>query len=130
MSERDLTNKEISQEYGKLVQIHEGKFYDGLGNEIPFESTTDIDFIELDLKLSGSVSRFKEFIYDVSGNITQIKIYKNSTKTELLYVTDYTYEDDNISTISTTRISDMFNYTKTFTYNIAGNITSIDTVVA
>ena len=126
---RDLTDKQISQEFGKLVQIHEGKFYDGLGNEIDLGTTTDIDFLELDLKLSGSVTRYKEFIYNINNDITQIKIYRDNTKSNLVYVIDYTYDGDNISTISTTRINDMFNYVKTFDYDVNGNILSIDVTV-
>lgn len=69
--------------------------------------------------------KFKEFLY-TGDNLTQINIWTDSSKTTKLYQKVFAYSGSDLASITVTRISDSFTYTKTFDYT-AGNLTSITT---
>lgn len=88
-----------------------------------------VSAILLELEMTNSLLRFKEFTYNVSGDISNKSIYTNSTKSTKLYNVDYTYNvgGDLINT-ETTRVSDSFVFNKEFSYDINGNLISINII--
>lgn len=74
---------------------------------------------------STQVDCFKQFSYDVDGNIIEQNIYKDNTGTDLLFNIVYHYVSGNLTEIIVTRSSDSFTYTKTLTYDLSGNLTTI-----
>lgn len=100
-----------------------------INNGISSPGTVDVnrvERIELDLLSNPTtVVKFKELLY-TGDFLTGIDIWTNSAKVVKLYSQVFNYTGDTLSSIVTTRISDSFSYTKTFTYNIAGVLTSIE----
>jgi len=90
-------------------------------------NTNAIEALELELQ-SVSLSKFKQFTYDVNGNITDKDIYEDSSLSQHIFNVVYTYTGDDITTITVTRISDNFVFTKTLTYDINGNLTDINII--
>jgi hypothetical protein len=85
----------------------------------------NIDTINLELQLTDSLNRYKEFIY-TGDNLTSIEIWDSPSKLTQYFETTYTYIGDNLTEIEITRISDGFIYTKELTYDINNNLTSIN----
>jgi len=86
-----------------------------------------IEALELELQ-SVSLSKFKQFTYDVNGNITDKDIYEDSSLSQHIFNVVYTYTGDDITKITVTRISDSFIFTKELTYDINGNLTDINII--
>ena len=86
-----------------------------------------IEALELELQ-STSLNKFKQFIYDVNGNITDKDIYEDSTLSQHIFNVVYTYTGDDITTITVTRISDNFVFTKELSYDVNGNLTDINII--
>lgn len=86
-----------------------------------------IEALELELQ-SISLSKFKQFTYDVNGNITDKDIYEDSTLSQHIFNVVYTYTGDDITTITVTRISDNFVFTKELSYDVNGNLTDINII--
>ena len=92
--------------------------------------TVGVDAIELDLKLTSQLNRYKHLTYDGGGNLTHLNIYSDSGMTTQFYGVVYNYDGGgNLTTQVVTRISDSYIYTKTFSYDIEGNLTSINITV-
>lgn len=87
-----------------------------------------IDVINLELKLTSVLNRFKELTYDVSGNLTNMKIWNSSAKTIQYFNIDFNYTGDNLTNIETTRISDSYVYNKNLTYDVNNNLTEIEII--
>jgi hypothetical protein len=77
--------------------------------------SVDVSTIELELQLA-SRSRYIEFTYNVDGDITNKDIWLDDSKSTKQYSLIYSYSGGNISSISITRESDSFTYSKNFTY--------------
>jgi len=86
-----------------------------------------IEALELELQ-SSSLLKFKQFTYDVNGNITDKDIYEDSSLSQHIFNVVYTYTGDDITKITVTRISDSFIFTKELTYDINGNLTDINII--
>lgn len=86
-----------------------------------------IEALELELQ-STSLNKFKQFTYDVNGNITDKDVYEDSTLSQHIFNVVYTYTGDDITTITVTRISDNFVFTKELSYDINGNLTDINII--
>jgi hypothetical protein len=86
-----------------------------------------IEALELELQ-STSLNKFKQFTYDVNGNITDKDIYEDSTLSQHIFNVVYTYTGDDITTITVTRISDNFVFTKELSYDVNGNLTDINII--
>jgi len=86
-----------------------------------------IEALELELQ-SSSLLKFKQFTYDVNGNITDKDIYEDSSLSQHIFNVVYTYTGDDITTITVTRISDNFVFTKTLSYDVNGNLTDINII--
>ena len=86
-----------------------------------------IEALELELQ-STSLNKFKQFTYDVNGNITDKDIYEDSTLSQHIFHVVYTYTGDDITTITVTRISDNFVFTKELSYDVNGNLTDINII--
>ena len=69
---------------------------------------------------------YKEFTYDVNGNITDQLIYQDDSLSTLLFTIVYTYTGDDLTTIEITREIDSLTITKTLTYDVDGNLTSLN----
>lgn len=72
---------------------------------------------------------YKVFAYDVNGNLTNKKVYEDSTLSNLMYTFVYSYTGDDLTNINITREEDSFNYQKQLAYDINGNLTSIDLII-
>lgn len=68
---------------------------------------------------------YSELSYDVNGNLVTIDIYENSDKLIKLFTKTITYDSGNISIINITDETNSNTLTKTFTYDISGNIETI-----
>ena len=90
-------------------------------------NSNSIEALELELQ-SISLSKFKQFTYDVNGNITDKDIYEDSTLSQHIFNVVYTYTGDDITTITVTRISDNFVFTKELSYDVNGNLTDINII--
>lgn len=90
-------------------------------------AAADISHIEAELQMTATISRFVEFTY-TGDNISAKKVYTDNTKTTQIYDVVYNYTGENLSSIDVTRVIDSFSYTKTFTYNVGGDLISIDIV--
>jgi hypothetical protein len=86
----------------------------------------NVNTIELDLKLTSSLNRYKVFGYDSNGNIISQNIYADNTMANQFYGIVYNYTGSNLSSIVVTRTSDSFSYTKTFTYDSSNNLLNIN----
>lgn len=82
--------------------------------------------IELDLKLTDKLKRYKELSYDINDNITELNIYDSLSKNKLYYNVAYSYTGQNITLITVKRISDNYKYTKTLEYDVNDNLISIN----
>ena len=80
--------------------------------------------IEAIIKTTGTTG-YKFFTYDVDGNITRQDIYSDTAGTDLAFTVTYGYTGDDLTLITIVRASDSFTYTKTFAYDINGNLESI-----
>lgn len=87
-----------------------------------------VDTINLELRLTAILNRFKELTYDVSGNITNMGIWDSSAKVTKYFNIDYTYTGDNLTNIETTRISDSYVYNKNLTYDVDNNLIEIEII--
>jgi len=87
---------------------------------------TSVDDIRLNLKLS-QLEGFKEFLY-TGDNLTQLNIYEDNTLTIKLFQVDYTYTGDDLTLITVERIMDSYVYTKTLSYDVNGNLESIEII--
>ena len=90
-------------------------------------NSNSIEALELELQ-SISLSKFKQFTYDVNGNITDKDIYEDSTLSQHIFNVVYTYTGDDITTITVTRISDNFVFTIELSYDVNGNLTDINII--
>lgn len=70
---------------------------------------------------------YKVFNY-TGDNITEILIYSDSTLAELLYTVTLTYTGDNLTTKEIVKTDASYTLTKTFSYDINGNITNIEII--
>jgi hypothetical protein len=77
---------------------------------------------------ASQVDAYKEFTYDPDGNITEQGIWTNSAKTTQLFNIVYSYTGDDLTLITTTRTIDGFSYNKTLSYDVNGNLESIEIV--
>jgi len=66
---------------------------------------------------------YTEFIM-TGDNISQILIYKDNTKAYLLFTKDFTYTGDDLTEIVVTNSDNTFILTKSFEYDLDGNITT------
>lgn len=66
---------------------------------------------------------YSEFNY-TGDNLTEIVIYKDSTKVNLLFTKTLTYTGDNLTRIETINSDSSFRLIKEFTYDVNGNITT------
>lgn len=66
---------------------------------------------------------YTEFIMD-GDNISQILIYKDNSRANLLFTKDFTYTGDNLTEIEVNNNAGTFTLTKTFEYDLDGNITN------
>ena len=87
-----------------------------------------IDVIKLDLKLTNQLNRYKEFIYNGSGDLITIKIWNSSSKTIQFYNQSFTYTLGTLTKITTLRNSDNFSYDTNFIYDINGVLTGINII--
>lgn len=88
-----------------------------------------VSAILLELEMTNSLLRFKEFTYNLNGDISNKSIYTNSTKSTKLYNVDYTYNvSGDLTNTETTRVSDSFVFNKEFSYDINGNLISINII--
>lgn len=90
--------------------------------------TGAVDTINLELKLTAILNRFKELTYNVSGNLTNIGIWDSSAKVTKYFNIDFNYTGDNLTNIETTRISDSYVYNKNLTYDVNNNLTEIEII--
>jgi len=98
-----------------------------IDNKTSQSNTDKIREIESYIKVEG-LNLYKEFLYDVDGNITNQNIYTDSGKSTLLYNIVYSYTGENISNIEVTRLSDSFTYNKLLSYDSSDNLTSINII--
>jgi hypothetical protein len=85
----------------------------------------DIDKIELELKLpQDSLLRHKVFSYN-QGTLVQIDIYNNNLQSVYLFRQVFNYTGDVLTSQVVTRMTDAFQYTKTYIYDINENLISI-----
>ena len=89
-------------------------------------SGANIDHIELELKMTSSLFRYKEFTYNVSGDISLQEIWDSSLKATKYYTITYTYTLGDLVNIEVERVSDGFTYNKEFEYDLQGNLTTIN----
>ncbi len=80
--------------------------------------------IEAIIKTTGTTG-YKEFSYDVDDNIIGQSIYSDTAGLVLAFTVTYDYTGDDLTLITVVRASDSFSYTKTFVYDVGGNLTSI-----
>lgn len=85
----------------------------------------EIDIILLDLALTNTLARYKEFIYTL-GELTELNIWDSPSKLVQYYSISYLYILGNLTQIITTRTSDSFTYTKDLSYDIDGNLLNIN----
>lgn len=107
-------NYYIVDRYGKKIIPEQGS-----------PSNVNVDNILLDLKLTNTLNRFKEFVY-IDGELTTLNIWDSPDKETQYYEVLYNYTDGNLTEIITTRISDSFTYSKVLDYSLEGNLTSIN----
>lgn len=107
-------NYYIINKYGKKVIP---------GQAVPVSS--DVQNILLDLKLTDTLVRYKEFIY-TGEDLTSLEIWDSPDKFVQYYEISYIYSLGNLTEIITTRISDSFTYTKVLDYDLSGNLNSIN----
>jgi hypothetical protein len=88
-------------------------------------NSNDIDNILLDLKLTDTLRRYKEFTY-TGDDLTELNIWDSSSKLVQYYSITFDYTLGNLTQIVTTRISDSFVYTKDLTYDINGTLLNIN----
>lgn len=66
---------------------------------------------------------YTEFV--LSGdNISQILVYRDNTKGYLLFTQDFTYTGDDLTKVVITNSDNTFTLTKSFEYDLDGNITN------
>lgn len=86
---------------------------------------------ELEMELQydfSNPSRTKEFIYNTDGDLVQINVYAGTTQ---LFVADLVYDGSgNLSTFTLERLSDSATLVKTLTYDVGGDLTSVDIVMS
>lgn len=70
---------------------------------------------------------YKVFNY-TGDNITEILVYTDNTETDLLYTVTLTYTGDNLTTKEIVKSDGTYTLTKTFSYDINGNITNIEII--
>jgi len=76
---------------------------------------------------TAKLSNYREFTYSQQGNLTDIDIYEDSTKTVKLFAKDFSYDNKkNLTNILLTRISDGAQLLKIFSYNQKGDLTTIE----
>jgi hypothetical protein len=80
--------------------------------------------MEMEFKTTSS-SYYKELTYNVSGDLTNIGIWTNDSKTLKLFNKDFNYSGSNLDTIELTRISDNKKLIKDLSYSVSGDLTSI-----
>jgi hypothetical protein len=89
-------------------------------NNEPFTVTEELDSLNNNLNI---VNGNKVFTYDISKNLTQIKVYSDITLTDLLSTKNLTYDvNGNLTTL--VEITPTNTITSTFTYNIDGDLTN------
>lgn len=114
------------QELGDTAQINVNEQVSEVDIDV-LEGTALIEHIELELKIRGSVQRYKEFTY-TGDNISKIDIYTDSSKTTHIYECILTYTGDDLTEMSVERVSDGFTYLKEFTYDSNGNILNVNII--
>jgi YD repeat-containing protein len=128
-------NKTYSADGKVFIGLKNGRLKEvESANKVQFKSSTDLEsktvqkVIEelLDQVNNPSQNAYKQFTYDGSGNITEQLIYEDDTQNNLLYTSTYSYTGDDLTTITITRASDSFVVTKTLTYDVSGNLTSLN----
>lgn len=70
---------------------------------------------------------YKVFNY-TGNNITEILIYTDNTLSDLLYTVTLTYTGDNLTTKEIVKADETYSLTKTYSYDINGNITNIEII--
>jgi hypothetical protein len=88
--------------------------------------SASIDAVNLELKLTATLNRFKEFIYDGSGNLITMRIWDSISKAVEYFNISFNYTGDNLTNIQTIRISDSYTYDKDFVYDGSNNLVSIE----
>lgn len=107
------------------------EFYiiNAFGKKIYPENATivspEVNVILLDLTLTNTLLRYKEFIY-TGSDLTSMNIWDSPSKVVQYYSISYLYTLGNLTQTVTTRISDSFSYTKTFAYDGSGNLLNIN----
>lgn len=91
-----------------------------------FAASASVEHIELELKMTSLLNRYKEFTYNVGGYITLQEVWNSSSKTTKYYNINYTYNSGDLVNIEVERVSDGFTYNKEFTYNVNGDLISIN----
>ena len=107
------------------------------------ELNTELESIVLDIS---SLQTFEDFVIEfldsftyaqkegykvfnyTGDNITEILVYADNTLAELLYTVTLTYTGDNLTTKEIVKTDGSYTLTKTFSYDINGNITTIETI--
>lgn len=91
-------------------------------------ASANIDHIELELKMTSSLFRYKEFTYNVEGDISLQEIWDSSLKGTKYYNITYSYTLGDLVNIEVERVSDGFTYNKEFEYDLQGNLTTINII--
>lgn len=107
-----------------IINAQGKKVYPGNASP-PSPPSPEVDIILLDLKLTNTLARYKEFIYTLD-ELTGLNIWDSPSKLVQYYSISYFYTLGNLTQIITTRISDSFVYTKDLTYDVGGNLLDIN----
>lgn len=84
----------------------------------------DVDEILLSIQ-QVSLYCYTEFSYSISGDISNKDIWDSPSKTTKYFSIVYNYNLGNLTSINITRETDSFSFTRTFAYDISGNLTNI-----
>lgn len=77
---------------------------------------------------TGLSDRYKVFTYDIDNNLTRKKVYTDSTMSTEILTSEFNYTGDNLTSIDITRHSDGATFTKTLTYDIDNNLTTVELI--
>jgi hypothetical protein len=90
----------------------------------------DSQYVDMELLFKSAYdTNYKQLTYTL-GNITEINVWTNNTKSSLLFTKTISYLNGNITSISILDLTTAKNMTKNISYNIDNNITSISTSIA
>ncbi len=93
--------------------------------EVIEESPTIESIVSSIEAISASPINYTEFTYS-GDNISQKKVYTDSTLSELLFTFNYTYTGDNLTQVEVIRESDGYTYYKDLSYDLNNNLINIE----